>query len=580
MELSDQQKDVVNAPIAPLSVIACAGSGKTTSAVQRLINLRQALTRERGYVALLSFSNVAVNTFRREFLDRSTEVRDRHPYFDRVSIETLDSFISGNILRPHAFRVMQSSCAPFLITGNESFLENKDYKFWAAPKSGKKFPVPPKDIENIAIRFNGKEFSAYYSHRNSLISIDGWKKVVDRLGKIGAYTHEFGKYWVLKGLVDNSQLLSAFAKRYPHIIVDEAQDIDCLHGFILDVLSEAGVKVSLIGDPHQAIYEFTGADGSYLTAFNSLPSTLSFPLSINRRSVKAIVDASNNISGAKTESIRQTEKKEFGAYYCTYKPNQENDLVEAFCNKLDEICIDKSDAAILVRANKLANELHGNISSIGQGKTQLLAKAAIKRDVEGNSLAAFNFVSSCVSSLIDGAPKDFKSRILRSSKGDIYHQTKMLIWKFIRCNDSGLPSSKLPAKSEWHPKLKGNMSSLLKVVCELHGFDYVDKLGNKLSSTKLPDDPFDKNGGLNFSPSKTLVRVDTVHQSKGEGIGAVMYIVTKDHAKKLINGTGTELGRIGYVAITRARDYFVLALPDSSEKELKEELGRIGLMKW
>ena len=43
MELSDQQKDVVNAPIAPLSVIACAGSGKTTSAVQRLINLKTSI---------------------------------------------------------------------------------------------------------------------------------------------------------------------------------------------------------------------------------------------------------------------------------------------------------------------------------------------------------------------------------------------------------------------------------------------------------------------------------------------------------------------------------------------------------
>ena len=403
--------------------------------------------------------------------------------------------------------------------------------------------------------------------------------MVDKLGKIGAYTHEFGKYWTLRALVDNENLLSAFAKRYPYIIVDEAQDIDCLHGCILDVLSEAGVKISLIGDPHQAIYGFSGADGSYLKGFNALPSISSLPLSINRRSIKAIVDVSNNVSGTTTQSTREIKNNDFGAYYCTYEIEKEKELIESFCNRLNELDIDKADAAILVRANELAREIQGSNSRVGQGNTSLLAKAAIKRDIEGDSVAAFDFVSSCVSSLIKDAPKDFKAKILASNKGDIHHQTKLLIWKFIRCCDSGLPSSKLPAKSDWHKKLKANMSSLLEDICERHGFECVNKLGNKLSSTKLPDDSFDSSAGSNFSGRNITVRVDTVHKSKGEGIVAVMYIVTKDHAKKLIRGTDSELGRIGYVAITRARDYFLLAIPEQSEEELKDDLIRIGFQK-
>lgn len=580
MKLSDQQIEIVNAPVAPLAVIACPGSGKTTSAVQRLIRLRQTLTCERGYVALLSFSNVAVNTFKREFIAHSNGAESRSPYFNRVAIETLDRFVSGNIIRPHAFRVMKSSVAPFLISGNEPFLENKDFRFWAVPKRGKEFPVPPKDIGKVAIRFNGNGFSAYYNTNGVLVGVDGWEKVAERLAAIGAYTHELGRYWALKALVDNVQLLGAFAKRYPHIIVDEAQDIDCLHGCILDVLSQSGVKINLIGDPHQAIYEFSGADGSYLTQFDAASSTLNLPLSINRRSVKAIVDASNNISGSKSKSHRQTINEGFGAYYCTYEATQEKNLIEWFCNKLDDMCIDKSDAAILVRSNKLKNELQGNNSSVGQGKTKILAWAAIKRDIEGDSSSAFDFVVSCIVSLVPDAPKDFKSRILKSSKGDVYHHTKMLIWNFVRCSDSGLPSSRLPTKKEWHPKLKENMSPLLMRICELHGFEYVCRLGNKLPSTKLPDDPFDKNIRLESSIDKAAIRIDTVHQAKGEGIGAVMYLATKDHAKKLIGGTGTELGRIGYVAITRARDYFVLAIPDSIENEIKDELNKIGLQRW
>lgn len=60
--LSDEQRAVVEAPTGPLSVIACAGSGKTRTAVHRLVEMRRHLGEQRGHVALLSFSNVAVDT--------------------------------------------------------------------------------------------------------------------------------------------------------------------------------------------------------------------------------------------------------------------------------------------------------------------------------------------------------------------------------------------------------------------------------------------------------------------------------------------------------------------------------------
>jgi hypothetical protein len=48
--------------------------------------------------------------------------------------------------------------------------------------------------------------------------------------------------------------------------------------------------------------------------------------------------------------------------------------------------------------------------------------------------------------------------------------------------------------------------------------------------------------------------VSTVHQVKGESIDAVMYVADKKQIRALIDGTTTEVGRIGYVAATRARN--------------------------
>lgn len=65
--LTHEQQTVVDAPMMPLCVIACAGSGKTKTAVHRLVQMRRNLGEARGRVALLSFSNVAVHTFRKAY---------------------------------------------------------------------------------------------------------------------------------------------------------------------------------------------------------------------------------------------------------------------------------------------------------------------------------------------------------------------------------------------------------------------------------------------------------------------------------------------------------------------------------
>src|SRR5688572_3422146 len=95
--LTPEQQAVVDAPMSALCVIACAGSGKTRTAVQRLVQVRRALGEARGRVALLSFSNVAVDTFRRSY---EHLVRDLPPGSgrERVEIDTLDGFIASNIL--------------------------------------------------------------------------------------------------------------------------------------------------------------------------------------------------------------------------------------------------------------------------------------------------------------------------------------------------------------------------------------------------------------------------------------------------------------------------------------------------
>jgi len=223
--MSAEQHAIVEAALGPLSVLACAGSGKTRTAVHRLASIRKRIGEHRGYVALLSFSNIAVTTFNTSYAELTkgmTSVAASH----RIRIETFDSYLTTNILRPHACRTMGCPRTPYLITGSETFLQNKEFKFWAVPADGKAFPVPSDEIESVVVRLNNQGAATFsYRRHNSLLHINNGPAVVKRLGAVGAYTHGLGQYWAYRTLVDQPAILRALTRRYPHIVIDEAQDV-------------------------------------------------------------------------------------------------------------------------------------------------------------------------------------------------------------------------------------------------------------------------------------------------------------------------------------------------------------------
>lgn len=75
------------------------------------------------------------------------------------------------------------------------------------------------------------------------------------------------------------------------------------------------------------------------------------------------------------------------------------------------------------------------------------------------------------------------------------------------------------------------------------------------------------------------LRVKTVHLVKGESIGAVLYVAKKANITALLDGTATEEGRIGYEALTRAKNLFWLAVPNSCLGVMRADLIKAGFMR-
>jgi hypothetical protein len=563
--LSHEQKAVVDAPLMPLAVVACAGSGKTRTAVRRLAEIRRQLGGSRAYVALLSFSNVAVETFRSDYAKLAQQLPAGFGG-NRVCIETVDSFISRSVLLPHAYRTMGSKKAAYLVSGSEPFLNS--FKFWVDKL--------PKNISELKVGVRANEPYFYYDYHGNISELDfrEHSSLVARMGEKGAYTFELGRYWAYQTLRQQPAILKALAHRYPHILVDEAQDIGALHQAILELLISAGVRISLIGDPNQAIYEFAGADGSFLNRYAMREGTGLHSLTMNYRSVPAILSIANAVSMRKDEANRAVPKTMHGAFFIAYAKAGRRKLVDAFQATVAAAGLDCERSAVVSRAKDVAEELRGTDAAHGEGLVKGFVAAALWRDARNNYFEAFKSAANCIVPLLEGTPEGTLNQLGKTAQHPEVKSLRRLIWSFVRDSNAGLPSAALIGDKEWHPALLKSVKALLFRIHDVYGYEPAKNLGTRLRNRKLPDTPF-LEVNLVADGSK-LMRIDTVHQTKGESLDAVLYIASKAHVRALIDGVGTEDGRIGYVAVTRAKDLFWLGIPHASIKNFRDELISLG----
>lgn len=566
---SAEQLAIIGAPLEPLSVVACAGSGKTRTAVERLADIRRRLGDHRGRVALLSFSNVAVDTFRKSYQTMLQGIPSGMGR-NRVDIDTLDGFITSHVLRPHAYRTMGCDRTPFLIAGTEPFLKNKDFTFWVRPSGTDDFPIQPGDLHKVVVNMKAGAAHFHYRQHSSLLPINNGIVVTNRLGVAGAYTHDLGRYWCYRSLVAQPGILRALVRRYPYILIDEAQDIGTLHQAILELLIQAGAQVSLIGDPNQGIYDFAGADGQFLANYEKRPEVKSSGLTRNYRSVPLILDLANSLAARKDDPDREAPGTPHGAFFIGFKDTERQQLVNAFQAAVLASELKMELSAVLCRGREQANKLAGKDAPIGQGIVKGFARAAVLRDKQQDYQGAFKSVLACVVGLLADPPRGLVASISQPGTDQKARLLRRLIWGFTRNPDLGLPTATLVADTQWHSQLRQRTGGLLSALQKNFDLATTENLGNRLSKKGLPNTPLMVNDDL--AAAQARIRIDTVHQVKGESLDAVLYIAEKAHASALLAGVDTELGRIGYVAVTRARDLFWLGVPENALKELRPAL--------
>jgi DNA helicase II / ATP-dependent DNA helicase PcrA len=321
--LSPEQAQVVTHRSGDLQVIACAGSGKTESISRRVAALIGEGTEPASIVAFTFTERAAAEL--KERITRRVAERMGDVFRDR-----LGPMFVGTI-HAYCFRILQDHVPEY---GNYDVLdENRHAGFLS------------REFRRLGLsRLKAKHWAPIRDFMRTVDIIGNEGIPVTALAGIPlgecyeAYRASLQRYHFLTfGLLITSALEAlerpgVFARVHGplrHLLVDEYQDINPAQERLIELLSQAPVHLTVVGDDDQSIYQWRGSDvRNILTFHQRRPAAATVELDTNRRSRPAIVAAANAFSQSIPSRLPKTMKavREAG-------PNQ----VTAWSAETDEI---------------------------------------------------------------------------------------------------------------------------------------------------------------------------------------------------------------------------------------------------
>jgi len=552
---TEEQENAIFAGELEYLLRASPGSGKTWTSCRRFIWRGANWEYKVGGLALLSFTNAAI----REFYEATIKVDRRDLLSDPNYVGTFDSFVERFIITPFGHLNIGSSKRPRLfIAPRPGDWANKKLQAWSVLRGGRKLKVPAWEI--IPFPDDGKvAFKASRKFGGQTLEFK-WHNPVQEFFGLGLYTHAQRVYLACRILFDRPHIADCISRRFPEILVDEAQDTNIWLLILINFLRDKGTKVTLVGDPDQCIYEFSMADSTSLPALKEKWKIPEKPLSQSFRCNCQIAESVRNISGNTLFVGCITNENEYRRPFVVREQDSDfSHSISKFEHLLVRAGILQSNSAILCRAHHQLESIRGEVNYTAlKGLTKEMAQAAFYRDTRRDYKKAQEIVENAIRKMID--EPGFWEALDESPESEESHWVRLALWQFTKSPD-GLPSVSKNG-SVWIDSLKTNLTKLLTTI----GISNIPKMGQKIRRTGLDTNQMT----LPLFEPQTIfpaIRQETIHQVKGESIDGVLVLGSAKFFNAVVEAVesneNTEERRVAYVAMTRARHALLIGLPAS-----------------
>jgi superfamily I DNA/RNA helicase len=292
-------------------IIAAAGSGKTTHLVNEALKIKN----EKVLITTYTQANEV------EIRKKIIEINKFIP--ENVTVQTWFSFLLKHGVRPFQGVLFEKKIKGMILVNEQSGLK---YKF---KKNGKEIPVYFNENE---------EFEQHYFTKEKKIYSDKLSKFVFRCNK-----------------KTNGNVIDRISRIYPHIFIDEVQDLAGYDLELLKLLFNCNSNILLVGDPRQGTYSTNSAPknkqfkkAKIINFFTDKIDNLTKDdksLIINYRCNKSICDLSNklfptmqqttsgNIKTTEHDGIFSVKSGNIETYLQQYQPMQLRDSKRTAVNE-------------------------------------------------------------------------------------------------------------------------------------------------------------------------------------------------------------------------------------------------------
>ncbi|WP_347178032.1 ATP-dependent helicase [Sporosarcina thermotolerans] len=363
IKLNDVQKSAVLQTDGPLLLLACPGSGKTTTMIMRIGYLIEEKNVNPKRIKAITFSRAAAN-------DMTERFKRFFPHHAPVDFSTIHS-LAFSITRTY---LNKTGTGYELIEGGK----------------GKQSPNKSmllKALYKEVIREEGTEeelssLSTFISFlKNRMIPFNELEKVPGPFEKAGSIALKYEQYKTKmighllldfddmltiaeQALRVDEQLAEQFRSQFDYILTDESQDTSLVQHRIVEHLVAHHGNLCVVADDDQSIYTWRGADPTYLLDFKKVyPDAELLKMEQNYRSSKEIVEtAAKFIKRNRHRYVKEmrTENKENGPIFIKQFEDPKHLLEYVTYELLNEKNL--NEVAILFRNNSSStmyvNELH------------------------------------------------------------------------------------------------------------------------------------------------------------------------------------------------------------------------------
>lgn len=294
---NSNQYDIVTAPFdSNIIVISGAGTGKTTTMINRMIFLRKTL---QGFsfedVAMITFTNKASREMREKLLillDKYYKVTKSHKYIDmmdevsKCNISTIHGFSKKLInkygkniginkaVKVKSFKYKRETAITEAF--NKIYKEDKALyeivKYYPIYELESKILSIWEKLDNYSVDTNSKDYRVDFGNDDKGFSKLLYKVISYAQESINKEKENNIEISDLMKMLSNKNLYNTENKMYKLIMVDEFQDSDNIQiEFIANFCKVTNCNLLVVGDEKQSIYRFRGAE---YTSFEKLKEYL------------------------------------------------------------------------------------------------------------------------------------------------------------------------------------------------------------------------------------------------------------------------------------------------------------------